>query len=81
MREHDQVLLDILRKQTGPLEWLTEYFRERPTTEAVQPLLNALRKHRRDAKLRAKIIAALKPCTGLDFGDDVDAWLKRTPRN
>jgi hypothetical protein len=81
MRRHDQILLAILAKQTGPLEWLTDYFRERPTTEAVKPLLKALRRYRRDPKRRAKIIAALKPCTGLDFGDDVDAWLKRTPRN
>ncbi|MHC4816776.1 MAG: hypothetical protein ACYTF8_01775 [Planctomycetota bacterium] len=81
MREHDQVLLDILAKQTGPLEWLTDYFRDRPTSEAVKPLLNALRKHRRNPARRAKIIAALKPCTGLDFGDNVDAWLKNTPRN
>ncbi|MHC4162505.1 MAG: hypothetical protein ACYSUM_10280 [Planctomycetota bacterium] len=81
MREHDQILLDILAKQTGPLEWLTDYFRTRPTTEAVQPLLKALRKYRRDAARKAKIIAALKPCTGLDFGDDVDAWLSKTPRN
>jgi hypothetical protein len=81
MQEHDQILLEILKKQTGPLEWLTDYFRVRPTSEAVQPLLNALRKHRGDAKRRRRIIAALKPCTGLDFGDDVDAWLKNTPRN
>ena len=81
MREHDQILLEILAKQTGPLDWLTDYFRERPTTEAVKPLLKALRKHRRNPARRAKIIAALRPCTGLDFGDDVDTWLKKTPRN
>lgn len=81
MREHDQVLLDILKQRTGPLDWLTDYFRIRPTSEAVQPLLAALREHRGHAERRAKIIAALKPCTGLDFGDNVDAWLSKTPRN
>ena len=81
MHEHDQILLDILTKQTGPLDWLTDYFRTCPTSEAVQPLLNALRKYRRDPARKAKIIAALKPCTGLDFGNDVDAWLNKTPRN
>ncbi|MHC4548527.1 MAG: hypothetical protein ACYTEZ_07095 [Planctomycetota bacterium] len=80
VREHETTLIAVLDKQTGPLGWLADYFRTHPTTEAVQPLLKALRKHRRDAAMRARIIAALKPCTGLDFGDDPDAWLRGVPR-
>lgn len=81
VRDHETTLLKTLDKQTGPIGWLADYFRDRPTSEAVKPLLKVLRKHRRNEALRTRIIAALKPCTGLDFGNDVDAWLKNTPRN
>jgi hypothetical protein len=81
VRDHETTLLETLDKQTGPVGWLADYFREHPTSEAVKPLLKALRKYRRNEALRKRIIAALRPCTGLDFGDDVDTWLKRAPRN
>jgi hypothetical protein len=47
-----------------------------PTSQAVKPLLKALKKHQRDSKLTPRIIAALKPCTGRDLGADPAAWLK-----
>ena len=76
LREHETTLLKVLEKQTGPTAWLADYFRTHPTTEAVQPLLKALGKHRNDGKMRVKLIAALKPCTGLDYGDDPNRWIR-----
>ncbi|HEX5136221.1 MAG TPA: hypothetical protein VFY93_04555 [Planctomycetota bacterium] len=75
LQHHESVLLRILDKETADLSWLAGYFKGRPTSEAVQPLLRALAQHKHDPALRRRLIAALKPCSGEDFGDDADAWI------
>jgi hypothetical protein len=80
LQHHEALLLKILDKETGDLGWLAGYFRGRPTSEAVQPLLKALARHKGDRELRTKLIAALKPCSGEDFGDDADAWISALAR-
>jgi len=80
LQHHEALLLKILDKRTGDLGWLAGYFRGRPTSEAVQPLVKALARHKGDPALRAKLIAALKPCSGEDFGDDADAWINALAR-
>jgi hypothetical protein len=80
LQHHESLLLKILDKETGDLYWLAGYFKGRPTSEAVQPLLRSLARHERDAVLRKKLISALKPCSGEDFGDDADAWINALAR-
>ncbi len=80
LQHHEAVLLKILDKETADLAWLAGYFRGRPTSEAVQPLLRSLARHKGDPALRKKLIGALKPCSGEDFGDDADAWIKALAR-
>lgn len=75
LQHHEALLLRILDKQTGDISWLAGYFRGRPTSEAVKPLAKALARHKSDPALRRKIIGALKPCSGEDFGDDADLWI------
>jgi hypothetical protein len=75
LQHHEATLLKILDKETGDVSWLAGYFRGRPTSEAVKPLAKALARHKGDPALRRKIIGALKPCSGEDFGDDADAWI------
>jgi hypothetical protein len=76
LQHHESVLLKILDRETADVSWLAGYFRGRPTSEAVRPLLRSLARHRNDPTLRRQLIAALKPCSGQDFGDSADAWLK-----
>jgi hypothetical protein len=76
LQHHESVLLKILDKETADLSWLAGYFKGRPTSEAVQPLLRSLARHKHDPALRGKLIGALRPCSGADFGDDADAWIK-----
>lgn len=76
LQHHEALLLKILDKGTGNLPWLAGYFKGRPTSEAVQPLLRALHRNKANPDLRKKLIAALKPCSGEDFGDDADAWIE-----
>ncbi len=80
LQHHEALLLKILDKETGDLGWLAGYFRGRPTSEAVQPLVKAHARHKGDRVLRTKLIAALKPCSGEDFGDDADAWISALAR-
>ncbi len=75
LQHHEALLLKILDRETGDISWLAGYFKGRPTSEAVKPLVKALARHKGDRALRAKLIAALKPCSGEDFGDDADAWI------
>ena len=74
------VALAVLKRGNGPQEFLTAYFAQHPTTEAIDPLLNRLRRVRDDARKRQITIIALRECSGQDFGDDVDAWLTKTVR-
>jgi hypothetical protein len=76
LQHHEATLLKILDRETGDLSWLAGYFRGRPTSEAVKPLAKALARHKHEPALRRKLIGALKPCSGEDFGDDADAWIK-----
>jgi hypothetical protein len=76
LQHHEATLLKILDKETGDVSWLAGYFKGRPTSEAVQPLVKALARHKADPALRKKLIGALKPCSGEDYGDDADAWIK-----
>lgn len=76
LQHHEATLLKILGKETGDVSWLAGYFKGRPTSEAVQPLVKALARHKADPALRKKLIGALKPCSGEDYGDDADAWIK-----
>jgi hypothetical protein len=69
-------IVEVLKAGTAPLDWLARYFEANPTTEAVRPLLAQLGKHARDAQLRGKLVAALRACTGLDYGEDVAAWMR-----
>jgi hypothetical protein len=80
LQHHESVLLRVLDKQAGDLTWLADYFKGRPTSEAVKPLLKALAIHRADAALRPKLTGALKACSGEDHGDNVDAWIKALGR-
>jgi len=80
LQHHEAVLLKILDKETADVGWLADYFRGRPTSEAVQPLLRSLARHQRDPALRRRIIGALKPCTGEDHGDDARAWINALGR-
>lgn len=74
--DHETTLLDLLKKGSSQVGWLADHFAMVPTSQAVKPLLKALKKHQHDSKLAARIIAALKPCTGRDFGQEPAAWLK-----
>lgn len=76
LQHHEATLLKILDKETASVHWLAGYFRGRPTSEAVKPLVKALAKHKHEPALRRKITGALKTCSGEDHGDDVDAWIK-----
>lgn len=80
LQHHEALLLRILDKETGDLAWLAGYFKGRPTSEAVQPLVRSLARHKGDPTLKRKLIGALKPCSGEDFGDDADAWIKALAR-
>lgn len=75
LKNHEKTLINVLNRDSGPTGWIADYFAQYPTSEAIKPLLKQLRRHRTDDK-RDRIIRALKTCTGQDFGDDVDAWLK-----
>jgi len=75
IQPYERALLKILDHQTADVTWLADYFRDLPTTEAVQPLLKALARYRADIGRRDRIIAALKACTGRDLGRDPQAWL------
>jgi hypothetical protein len=75
LQHHEATLLNILDKETGDVSWLAGYFKGRPTSEAVQPLVRSLARHKHDPALRKRIIGALRPCSGEDFGDDADAWI------
>jgi len=76
LQHHESVLLKVLDKETADLSWLADYFRGRPTSEAVKPLLRSLARHKQDPALRRKLIGALKPCSGEDYGDNAEAWIK-----
>ena len=76
MRHREPELLKALDKRTGPLEWLADYFRTHPTSEAVRPLQAALAKNPRHPTLAPKLMGALRTCTGIDLGEDVQAWLR-----
>ncbi|MCK6458605.1 MAG: hypothetical protein L6Q95_01765 [Planctomycetes bacterium] len=76
LQHHEATLLKILDKETGDVAWLAGYFKGRPTSEAVKPLAKALARHKGDPGMRKKLIGALKPCSGEDFGDDADLWVK-----
>jgi hypothetical protein len=75
LKSYESTLIKVLDKDTGPTGWIADYFAQVPSSEAIKPLLRQLRRHRADAH-RGRLIRALKSCTGQDFGDDVDAWLK-----
>ena len=70
VRDRVEELIGVLDRRTASVGWLADHFKMLPTTEAVKPLLGALSKHRGNAALSARIIAALKPCTGFVFGTD-----------
>ena len=74
--QYETTLLKLLQRGSPHIGWLADHFEMVPTSQAVKPLLTALKKHRGDADLAPRIIAALKPCTGRDFGADPAAWLK-----
>ncbi|MFI5403347.1 MAG: hypothetical protein ACHQ1G_10445, partial [Planctomycetota bacterium] len=59
LQHHEATLLKILGKETGDVSWLAGYFKGRPTSEAVQPLVKALARHKADPALRKKLIGAL----------------------
>jgi len=71
---HEKILLQVLEKNTGRVEWLAEHFTLHPSTEAVKPLVGALRRNAGYRSRKRKLINALKASTGLDFGDDVKKW-------
>ncbi len=75
VQPHQRVLLQVLEHKTASASWIADYFRTRPTSEAVPGLLKQLDKSRRRG-LDNKLIAALKACSGADFGRDKGAWLK-----
>lgn len=77
LQSYESTLIKVLDKDTGPTGWIADYFAQIPSSEAIKPLLRQLQRHRTDA-YRGRIIRALKSCTGQDFGDNVDAWLKNT---
>jgi len=74
--DYETTLLKLLTRGSSQIGWLADHFAMVPTSQAVKPLLRALKKHQHDAKLAPRIIAALKPCTGRDFGAEAGAWLK-----
>ena len=71
---HEKILLRVLEKNTGRVEWLAEHFTLHPSTEAVGPLVRALGRNADYGSRKRKLIRALKASTGLDFGDDVKKW-------
>jgi hypothetical protein len=73
-------IVEVLKAGTAPVDWLGRYFEANPTTEAVPPLLAQLQKHARDPHARAALTGALRACTGLDYGEDVAAWVKALGR-
>jgi hypothetical protein len=76
LQHHEAVLLSVLDRQTGNLSWLGDYFKGRPTSEAVRPLLRALAAHKAEPLVRGKLIGALRTCSGEDYGDDADTWIR-----
>jgi len=73
---YEMSLLQVLRWNTAPVEWMAEHFRTHPSTEAVKPLLKALRRHERNSRARRMILASLRVCTGLDYGSEPGRWYK-----
>jgi hypothetical protein len=73
---HETVLVDVLDKDTAPVEWMAEHFARFPTTEAVPALKKALRRNLGSRLRSAQIVAALKACTGQDRGNDPRRWLR-----
>jgi len=71
---YERTLLGLLRRDAGDVDWLADHFARHATTNAVDPLLQSLGRHTRDAATKKRILTALRACTGLDFGDDPRAW-------
>lgn len=72
----EETLIRALDHGHAPIEWTAEHFRKHPTTEAVDTLLKTFGKHQRNPRRARKLIAALRACTGLDFGASFQAWRK-----
>ena len=72
----EATLIRALDRGHAPIEWTAEHFRKHPSTEAVDALLKTFQKHQRNPRRAKKLIAALKACTGLDFGTSFQAWRK-----
>ena len=73
---HEATVVRALDRGQAPIEWTAEHFRKHPTTEAVDALLKTFAKHQRNPRLAKKLVAALRACTGLDFGMSFSAWRK-----
>jgi hypothetical protein len=78
LRNREEELVRLLRLDTPRTGWLADHFARYPTTDAVPGLIGSLERNRRDRKLKKRIVAALRACTGLDCGDDPKAWKKAT---
>lgn len=76
LRNEETQLLKLLKHGGPTVPWLADHFTLSPTSEAVDPLLKALKRNRGSSLTARRIIAALKPCTGRDFGSDPNAWLE-----
>jgi hypothetical protein len=74
--QQEETLIRALDHGHAPIEWTAEHFRKHPSTEAVDALLKTFGKHQRNAQRAGKLIAALRACTGLDFGTSFQAWRK-----
>jgi len=75
VQPHERVLRQVLERGSADVGWLADYFRARPTSQAVPGLLEQLARSRRRS-LDRKLMAALKACSGADFGPDKRAWLR-----
>jgi hypothetical protein len=73
---HSSLLIRVLDRNVAPVDWLAEHFAGFPTTEAVPALKKALRRNLSRRLTAARIVAALKACTGQDRGNDPRRWLR-----
>ena len=74
--QQEETLIRALDHGHAPIEWTAEHFTKHPSTEAVDALLKTFGKHQRNPRHARKLIAALRACTGLDFGSSFQAWRK-----
>ena len=76
VQPYEETLLEVVKKDTASIEWLAEHFTRHPSTEAVKPLLKALRRHANNTRRKRRILDALRACTGLDYGSNPKSWYR-----